>query len=162
MNIAVLHPQCRVRGGAIKMALLTARSLQNQGHTVIFYTFDHDPDCFPELQEGLTIVTDKTREKPVIQHEDQNKKGQTAPQKTVDKVDTKPSFWNIFRQIFPRIFPIISIAWDIRQVDVVIANNPPMQIVGVLAKFFSLFSTYHQRLVVVWWHHHVPWYYQPK
>ena len=37
-----------------------------------------------------------------------------------------------------------------------------MQIVGALAKVFSVFSRYHQRLAVIWWHHHVPWYYQPK
>lgn len=45
------------------MALLSAQSLQKQGHKVIFYTFEHDPDCFPELQEGLTIVTGKTTKK---------------------------------------------------------------------------------------------------
>ncbi len=45
------------------MALLTARSLKQQGHTVILYTFDHDPDCFPELQDGLTIITEKTKRK---------------------------------------------------------------------------------------------------
>lgn len=37
-----------------------------------------------------------------------------------------------------------------------------MQVVGALAKVFSLFSEYHQRLVVIWWHHHIPWYYVPN
>lgn len=149
------------------MALLTAHSLKNQGHTVMFYTFDHDPDCFPELQEGLTIITEKTKQntKNIAEgklSQPDKKDDSNHPKNTFDTVDTKPSFWTIFRHIFPRIFPIISIAWDIRQVDIVIANNPPMQVVGVLARFFSLFSTYHQRLTVIWWHHHIPWYYQPR
>jgi hypothetical protein len=42
------------------MALLSAQSLQKQGHRVMLYTLEHDPDCFPELQEGLTIVTART------------------------------------------------------------------------------------------------------
>jgi 2-polyprenyl-6-methoxyphenol hydroxylase-like FAD-dependent oxidoreductase len=37
------------------MALLTAQSLQKQGHEVTLYTFDHSPECFPELQKGITI-----------------------------------------------------------------------------------------------------------
>ncbi len=35
----------------------------------------------------------------------------------------------------------------------IIANNPPMQIVAALAKLFV------PRIRTIWWHHHAPWYY---
>lgn len=211
MNIAVLHPQCRVRWWAIKMALISAQSLQNQGHKVIFYTFDHAPECFPELQAGLTIVTSKTTQKTSPQNleETQSTKykvqsegtvgsdrqqtwlrhpeldsgsrwKQTIPSKEmnwdnldsvsehgmmrnkVDTVDKDFTFWGVMRTMFPRLSRIISLAWNIRQVDIVIAHNPPMHIVAAFAKMFSLFSGYHQLLTTIWWHHHVPWYYTPK
>lgn len=49
--IALLHPQCVRLGGAIQMGLQSARALQEQGHTVIVYTFEKSEDCFPELQQ---------------------------------------------------------------------------------------------------------------
>jgi hypothetical protein len=80
----------------------------------------------------------------------------------LDTVDRPRSFFGIFHTVFPRFSSILSIAWDIRQVDIAIAHNPPMHIVAALAKMLSLFSSYHQRLVVIWWHHHIPWYYVPR
>ncbi len=72
------------------MALLTAQLLQKQGHHVIFYTFEHDAGCFPELQEGLTIVTGKTTKEnkagtaPVILNsiQDPGKKASIPPKET--------------------------------------------------------------------------------
>ncbi len=87
------------------MALLTAQSLQKQGHKVMLYTFDHAPECFPELQEGLTIFTSATTKAPVIQNtEDKaqneakqsNQKNQITPlelsKSTVDTVDKTFTF----------------------------------------------------------------------
>lgn len=47
---------------------------------------------------------------------------------------------------------ITSLAWELRHVDIIIANNPPMQIVAALTKFFV------SRVQTIWWHHHIPWY----
>lgn len=52
---------------------------------------------------------------------------------------------------------MITLAWHLRQVDMIIANNPPMQIVAALAKVFS-----GKKVRTLWWHHHTPWYLLPK
>lgn len=45
------------------------------------------------------------------------------------------------------------LAYKLRHVDMIIANNPPMQIVAALTKLFV------PRIRTLWWHHHAPWYY---
>lgn len=49
---------------------------------------------------------------------------------------------------------IATLAYKLRHVDIIIANNPPMQIVAALTKLFV------PRIRTVWWHHHAPWYYR--
>ena len=51
-----------------------------------------------------------------------------------------------------KLIGIVTLAWRLRQVDTIIANNPPMQIVAALAKFFN------RNIRTLWWHHHTPWY----
>jgi glycosyltransferase involved in cell wall biosynthesis len=102
------------------MALQTVQALQNQGHIVTLYTFDHNPDCFSELQRGISIEI--WRKKPG-----------------------------------GKLISIITLAFHLRHFDIIIANNPPMQIVAALAKFFSW-----KKVQTIWWHHHVPWYLAPK
>lgn len=159
-NIAILHPQCVRLGGAIQMALRTAHALQRLWHTVTLYTFERSDDCFPDLQKWITIEV-------------------WPRQKTKDKVQN-----NSEKNTTSKLMSIISLAWHLRHVDTIIANNPPMQIVAALAKIFSLkikiqktedkiedyknkkihhfsFCTLHfvlSTLWTVWWHHHTPWY----
>lgn len=55
-KIAVLHPQARVMGWAVKMLFLFSAYLQNK-NSVDFYTFTFDKDnCFPELNKNLNII----------------------------------------------------------------------------------------------------------
>ncbi len=51
-----------------------------------------------------------------------------------------------------KLISIITLAWRLRHVDTIIANNPPMQIVAALAKVFN------RKVHTLWWHHHTPWY----
>ncbi|MCK9272828.1 glycosyltransferase family 4 protein [Candidatus Gracilibacteria bacterium] len=56
MKIAVLHPQAKVMGGAVKMLFLISAYLQNK-NSVDFYTFSFDKaNCFPELNKNLNII----------------------------------------------------------------------------------------------------------
>lgn len=48
---------------------------------------------------------------------------------------------------------IATLAWELRHVDIIIANNPPMQIVAAITKLFV------PRIATLWWHHHIPWYF---
>jgi len=57
------------------------------------------------------------------------------------------------KKIGGKLFNIITLAFHLRQFDIIIANNPPMQIVAALAKLFS-----QNNVRTLWWHHHVPWY----
>ncbi|MCB9807158.1 hypothetical protein H6768_04720 [Candidatus Peribacteria bacterium] len=104
------------------MALRTAQVLQKQGHSVTFYTFERDNACFPDLQKGLTIKV-------------------WPPNGPSEEKNTQNKLINI-----------VSLAWHLRHVDTIIANNPPMQIVAALVKIFV------PRIQTIWWHHHVPWY----
>ena len=106
VRIVLLHPQCARLGGAIKMVLLTAKVLREQGHEVTLYTFEKSDTCFPELQIGINIQIWK----PLT-----NK-----------------------RNPLRKLINIITLTWHVRHVDIIIANNPPMQIVAVIAKIFSL------------------------
>lgn len=119
-RIALLHPQCSIKWWAIQMALQSVQALQSQGHTVTLYTFDHSPDCFPELQEWISI-----------------------------------EIW--WKKRGTKLINIITLAYHLRHFDMIIANNPPMQIVAALAKVF-----WQKKAQTVWWHHHVPWYLSPK
>lgn len=96
---------------------------------------------------------------PVNNQLNQSIEDKIGKARVVDTLVKLPSFWSMFQTVFPGLFPLVSIAWDSRHVDIVIANGPPMQVVAVMARLFSVFSHFHQRLHVVWWHHHVPWYY---
>lgn len=51
-----------------------------------------------------------------------------------------------------KLLSIITLAWRLRHVDTIIANNPPMQIVAALTKVFN------RKVHTLWWHHHTPWY----
>lgn len=51
-----------------------------------------------------------------------------------------------------KLIAITTLAWELRHVDIIIANNPPMQIVAALVKVFV------PRIATIWWHHHIPWY----
>lgn len=51
-----------------------------------------------------------------------------------------------------KLIAITTLAWQLRHVDIIIANNPPMQIVAALVKVFV------PRIATIWWHHHIPWY----
>lgn len=51
---------------------------------------------------------------------------------------------------------IATLAWELRHVDIIIANNPPMQIVAAITKLFV------PRIATLWWHHHIPWYMSPE
>jgi len=181
-RIALLHPQCARLGGAIKMVLMTAHALQNEGHEVTLYTFERRDTCFPELQKGLTIRVwgraDKKEEKWV--------------NLTTSIKDKKWGFF-IFDNSFSfppqKVLNMMTLAFHLRHVDMIIANNPPMQIVCAFAKVFS-FNIKHKwrnnrekskemdkntkrvyhfefwilnfelsTLWTIWWHHHTPWYY---
>lgn len=131
------------------MALQIAQALQSQGHTVTFYTFDHSPDCFPELQADLDIFVWNGK----------NKKEKIKKKKGGFFIINK-SVSFLFSLLFflsPKAFNIITLAFHLRHFDMIIANNPPMQIVAALAKIFS-----RKKVKTVWWHHHVPWYLSPK
>ncbi len=64
--------------------------------------------------------------------------------------------WDSARKIafFPlrKPYAMVSLAWELRHVDIIIANNPPMQIVAATTKLFV------SRVETIWWHHHIPWY----
>jgi hypothetical protein len=79
------------------MALLSAQLLKKQWHHVMLYTFDHDSECFPELQEGLTIVTMKTAARESIKN---TKNVSDKSKLNLDTVDSPRSFWSIFHIIF--------------------------------------------------------------
>lgn len=51
-----------------------------------------------------------------------------------------------------KLINIILLAWHLRQVDIIVANNPPIHIVAACAKFLNT------RIRTLWWHHHIPWY----
>ncbi|EKD66677.1 MAG: glycosyl transferase, group 1 [uncultured bacterium (gcode 4)] len=56
MKIAVLHPQAKVMGWAVKMLFLISTYLQDK-NSVDFYTFSFDKaNCFPELNKNLNII----------------------------------------------------------------------------------------------------------
>ena len=55
--------------------------------------------------------------------------------------------------ILTKPLQIATLAYQLRHVDTIIANNPPMQIVAALTKLFV------PRIRTIWWHHHAPWYY---
>ncbi len=52
-----------------------------------------------------------------------------------------------------KLMVIATLAWELRHVDIIIANNPPMQIVAAITKLFV------PRIATLWWHHHIPWYF---
>ena len=93
------------------------------------------------------------------------KQGHTVKMYTFEKNDTCfPNLqkgldirvWQTGKNIgfFPlrKLIIIITLAWELRHVDIIIANNPPMQIVAALTKLFV------PRIATIWWHHHIPWY----
>lgn len=93
------------------------------------------------------------------------KQGHTVKMYTFEKNDTcfpdlqkglDIRVWQTGKNIgfFPlrKLTIIITLAWELRHVDIIIANNPPMQIVAALTKLFV------PRIATIWWHHHIPWY----
>ncbi len=52
-----------------------------------------------------------------------------------------------------KLMVMATLAWELRHVDIIIANNPPMQIVAAITKLFV------PRIATLWWHHHIPWYF---
>ena len=54
--------------------------------------------------------------------------------------------------VVPWFGKVLKLAWKLRNYDLIICGNPPMQFVAALAKLFG------NKAHVVWWHHHVPWY----
>lgn len=147
-RIAILHPQCVRPGGAIQMALQACHVLQQQWHEVTLSTFEKSDECFPELQADLDIFVWNGR---IKKEKIKNKKGGFFI------INKSVSF--LFSFLFflsPKAFNIITLAFHLRHFDIIIANNPPMQIVAALAKVFS-----RNKVQTIWWHHHVPWYFQP-
>lgn len=67
-------------------------------------------------------------------------------------IEVYESTKNISFSPLKKLINIVTLAWNLRHVDIIIANNPPMQIVGALAKVFN------GKIHTIWWHHHVPWY----
>jgi glycosyltransferase involved in cell wall biosynthesis len=55
-----------------------------------------------------------------------------------------------------KLVKLVTLARELRHVDIIIANNPPMQIVAAIAKVFS------RRIHTIWWHHHIPWYFTDR
>ncbi len=120
-KIAILHPQAKIKWGAIKTLFLIANSLRAE-HQIDFYTFSFDKkNCFPELTEDLNII------------------------------DLQISW-------FKKIIWMISLAFDLRKYDVILAWNSPMHFVWALAKLFSL----NPRLKVYWYLQNLPFYYLPE
>ena len=187
MKIALLHPQCSIPWWAIKMALMTAHTLQKQGHSVTLYTFDYSPECFQEIQQWLTI---EVWDFPMKKEKLKKKNGGFI----IYSAFLLSSFFFLLSE---RCGNIVTLAFHLRHFDMIIANNPPMQIVAMLAKLASLsFKSRKQKaksietdyndkntgdnsknsshfalysllfefstLRTVWWHHHTPWYFFPK
>jgi very-short-patch-repair endonuclease len=160
------------------MALQTVHALQSQGHAVTLYTFSHSEECFSELQAELDIVL-----WPEVQVQNSKFKIQNGGiVKNKKKSITLPFAFCLLP--CKKAFNIITLAFHLRHVDIIIANNPPMQCVAALAKLaslkckvqsakckvntrsrnFSLWILHFElsTLWTVWWHHHVPWYFSPK
>jgi glycosyltransferase involved in cell wall biosynthesis len=138
------------------MALQACHTLQQQWHEVTLYTFDKSDECFAELQADLDIfVWNTTNKREQIK---EKKGGIFIINKSISFL-TRYVFGHISSFLFflsPKAFSIITLAFHLRQFDIIIANNPPMQIVAALAKVFS-----RNKAQTIWWHHHVPWYISP-
>ncbi len=68
------------------------------------------------------------------------------------KIELHEPAKNISFSPLKKLISIITLAWRLRHVDTIIANNPPMQITTALAKIFN------RKIHTLWWHHHTPWY----
>ena len=68
------------------------------------------------------------------------------------KIEVHNAAKNISFSPLKKLISMITLAWRLRHVDTIVANNPPMQVVAALAKVFN------REIHTIWWHHHTPWY----